>query len=130
MRFRGFLVSFLFALGLTGVLLLISFLIAHWVYGDFLAPGAGVEIGGVSLVLLAMAYLLGRGTELPIRLIILYIIGFGGIRIAVLPIQRRDFGEWAAVDYVLLVVGVSLFSGVLLWAYSYRRAGRLKSPAV
>lgn len=130
MTFRGFLVAVLFALGLTGSLLLISFGIGRVVYGDSLAQGATVQLGGISLMLLAAAYLLARGSDLPFRLIAFYIVAFAGVRVAVLPVRHRELSEWHSVDYFLLLVGVSLFVGALLWSYSYQRARRLKSPAV
>jgi hypothetical protein len=109
------------ALGLTGALLLISFMIAHAVYGAFLAPGAPVRIGAASFILLVLAHLLGRNSGIPVRLIVYYILAFGGLRIAMLPITLREFQKWAVIDYFLLVIGVSLFAGALAWGYSYSR---------
>jgi ABC-type enterochelin transport system permease subunit len=130
MSIRSFLAVLFFALGLTAVLAVVTFLLSHAIYGDSLAPGAAPKIGAAGVIMLVVAHFLGRDVQYPFRIIIYYIVAFGGMRLAALPVRHRDFSAWVTVDYTLFLVGLSLFAGALLWAYSYRRARRSKSSAV
>ena len=126
---RSLLTLLLFPIGLLAVLHAASFQIAHVVYGDFVAPGAVVNIAVAGVVMLGAAHLLARGAQLPIRLIFFYVVAFGGLRLAVLPLTHREFGGWTPLDYFLLVSGVGLCSAAFLWAYSLRRARLAREAA-
>jgi hypothetical protein len=112
--------SLLFAVGLTIVLQVTLDLTRHVAYGGAANLTFAAKASAVSVVLLFLAHYFLGGSSLPTRLIVYYIVALGGGGILLLPINHTGFWGWAAIDFVLFVVGCALFGGALLWANSYK----------
>jgi hypothetical protein len=80
---------------------------------------APVVIGIISLVL-AVWVLMGSG-PLPTRVLVLYFIVWGSLRVFLQPVGSVSDSSWTRVDLALFLSGVALFTCILTWQYSQKR---------